>query len=196
MFLFVVFPLSWMQSKYLVTDTQPLPFHADGAEKIRLVSLSRPQPFAEKFALSVCVLWEAQVQDSSELEAECVTPGFTGAGKSVLSRWLTGSRTAVWWSRSPAFGAELIPAGIQILGRVCQGVLHREAFQRLVSSTTHQKMNVYGLHLGEAGQQCAWHKERTGVTTRSYSHKYLNMYKKLKLRTIARIIPPGINGLL
>lgn len=126
-----------------------------------VASVALPQPFAERLTLAVYVLWAAQMQDSSELEAECMTLDFVGAGKS-LSRWLTGSTIAVWWSRSLGFGSELVPPDIQTFGRVCQGVLPRDLSQHLVSSTTHRKMAAYGLHMGRT--YCEGQKERTSVT--------------------------------
>lgn len=56
MFFFVLFPLSWVQSKYLFTYIAP-PFSSRWSieDKIR-VSVGLPQISAERLALAVCVL--------------------------------------------------------------------------------------------------------------------------------------------
>lgn len=89
-----------VQSKYLVTYSDPSLSCWWGGDDEVGVSVGQPQPFAEKFALALCLLWAAQGQNSSELEAECVTQDFTGAAESVLRMWLICSRVA--------FGAELV----------------------------------------------------------------------------------------
>lgn len=67
MLLFVLLPLSWMQSKYLLTQ-QLFPFLCWWSSEDKIgVSAGLPQPFA------LCVLSAAQMQDVSEVEAECVT---------------------------------------------------------------------------------------------------------------------------
>lgn len=70
MFLFVPFPLSWVQSKYLITYTTPS-FHAHGAEKIGLVSVQVDHSLLQRNLQLLCALRAAQVQHSSELEAVC-----------------------------------------------------------------------------------------------------------------------------
>lgn len=118
----------------------------------------------------------------------------SGAGQLWTRSWVcnTGLHWSCWvCSQNVAYQLKLLEQNwfIQALGRVCQGVLPRGAFQRLVSSTAPQKMKVYGLHLGEAGQQCAWYKERARVTAKNVF--IFKCTKKLKLRTVALAIPPG-----